>query len=667
MFELTNSKWSSSRVGAEYQAIIPPLMEKYEPKELMRFAYGLPIPVKWIPDDQPNTNNEETIESNDASGSGSVDGLRPLPALSIEPWSATERGGFRLGMYVFGKNFHVLERFVESKDHGRIVGYYYQEFHASGEYRRWLEWQEERCARPMKARKLFGWSYQELISRLSSNVIDGIKDRLIRDGTRYIEGRLPPSRFVFNLKHYVGLSSLVEAVALGQGDRDLLKFPPITNLSYFRPAAVLIENTSYSDLTLQQILDTLNGNTRLSKSKSIELFWDAVWPRLLANGWHSEQPQNNGLRNSKRLVFFAPGTDDVSVNELEKGIDYFDSVIDVLGKVVSEPELIELESDSVQVLDTIQDLDCEEYLAVIQPDDEHLADIQPEEEHLADIQPEEEHLADIQPDVPQKNQDLEMFMVVDASFDRENGGIVKLMELPAYMVEERTGELDVNESRNQENLVPQKMFTIVDTNLDRDNNDEIVKLMELPSFPVSEPFYIVERGINEKDCNNLGNGFGRKSNEPGHEANPVLIRENIKFQGKTPSVNGKHEETVEERIVVDVNCSQMVLYAGPDQSLLSEIPTTDRIGFSGDAEADMLQQLALGTSQRRQSTRSRMLSTKALETLAFGYLSPKKKRKGMEEKTPRRVRGVTAAVSGSGGGARNGENSVDGAFGVVDG
>ncbi|KVH94447.1 uncharacterized protein LOC112517802 [Cynara cardunculus var. scolymus] len=625
---------TTSQVGAEYQAIIPPLMEEYKPSE--DFRYGLPIPVKWVRDDQSKTITEEAIESNNAGESAIVDDekesklktqdndLLPLPGLVTETWSAIEHGSFLLGLYLYAKNFPLVKRFMGSKGMGSIMSYYYGEFYKSDAHRRWSKWRKERRNRPLNARKLFtGWSHHELISRLSSNVTDEVKDRLIKDGTRYIEGRLSLTRFIFNLKENVGMNLLVEAVAIGQEERDLLEFRPISDCSYVSlEVTVPIANTTSSltrantasSLTPQEILKILKGDARLSKRRSSDLFWDYVWPRLLARGWNSEQPRSNVLQNPKNLVYLVPGVTEFSRNELKKGIHYFDSLTDVLSKVASEPELLELESDQEEPVNSDANKD---------PDNQ-------------------EHQDYVEPDVPQSNQDLKMFTIVDASLDRDKDGIFKLTELPTYMVEEETGELDVTESRNQASSnVPQsnldsKPFTIVDTSLDRDK-DGVVQLMELPNLPVSEPTYHVEQG-------------------PG---------ENIGFQEKTSSGNnGEHEEMVEEprsknkhepQIIIDLNLSRMIPHTDPNQSSLSAEPTSNQVESSNGAGANMQQQLVL-EPQRRYSTRSRMLSTKALEALAFGYLSPKKKRKTAEEKTPRQ----TIAVSS--GGARNVENAVNGAL-----
>ncbi|KDP23498.1 hypothetical protein JCGZ_23331 [Jatropha curcas] len=93
----------------------------------------------------------------------------------------------------------------------------------------------------------------------------------------------------------------------------------------------------------------LTGGIRLSKARCNDIFWEAVWPRLLARGWHSEQPKNHGYIGSNHcLVFLIPGVKKFSKRKLVKGNHYFDSVSDVLNKVASEPKLIELETEEAR-------------------------------------------------------------------------------------------------------------------------------------------------------------------------------------------------------------------------------------------------------------------------------------------------------------------------------
>ncbi|KAL1803765.1 hypothetical protein ACET3Z_032416 [Daucus carota] len=93
-----------------------------------------------------------------------------------------------------------------------------------------------------------------------------------------------------------------------------------------------------SNLELAEIVKILTGRCRLTKVQSSDLFWEAVWPCLLARGWHSEQPKNKAS-----LVFLPPCVEKFS-RKLVKGNHYFESLKDVLSKVGSEPELLQLDT-----------------------------------------------------------------------------------------------------------------------------------------------------------------------------------------------------------------------------------------------------------------------------------------------------------------------------------
>lgn len=64
--------------------------------------------------------------------------------------------------------------------------------------------------------------------------------------------------------------------------------------------------------------------------------------RLLARGWHSEQPKDS-LGSKNALVFLVTGIEKFSREKLTKGNHYFDSVSDILNMVASDRGLLELE------------------------------------------------------------------------------------------------------------------------------------------------------------------------------------------------------------------------------------------------------------------------------------------------------------------------------------
>ena len=163
----------------------------------------------------------------------------------------------------------------------------------------------------------------------------------------FLEGKILLEDYVLTLKASVGLQALVEAVGVGKGKEDLtgltIDSMKSTQALPLRPEIPV--GKACSMLSSAEIISFLTGDFRLSKARTSDLFWEAVWPRLLARGWHSEQPgsYNYAVSSKTALVFLAPGVKKFS-RKLVKGNHYFDSVSDVLGKVASDPQLIELET-----------------------------------------------------------------------------------------------------------------------------------------------------------------------------------------------------------------------------------------------------------------------------------------------------------------------------------
>lgn len=160
---------------------------------------------------------------------------------------------------------------------------------------------------------------------------------------------MPFEEYVFALKATVRLEAFVEAVGIGQGKQDLtdILIDPLksNHVASLRPE--IPSGKACSALTPVEIVNYLTGDFRLSKARSSDLFWEAVWPRLLARGWHSEQSSNGctaGMKHS--LVFLVPGIKKFSRRKLVRGNHYFDSVRDVLGKVALDPGLLELENNA---------------------------------------------------------------------------------------------------------------------------------------------------------------------------------------------------------------------------------------------------------------------------------------------------------------------------------
>jgi hypothetical protein len=158
-----------------------------------------------------------------------------------------------------------------------------------------------------------------------------------------MEGGTSLEDYISSLKSTVELGVLVEAVGIGKekGDLTRLGMEPGKDVQAFPAPAC----KALSSLGPSEIIQYLTG-FRLSKTKSNDLFWEAVWPRLLARGWHSEQPKYRGyVTSNDYLVFLIPGVEKFSRRKLVKGDHYFDSVSDVLRKVVAEPNILVLKEE----------------------------------------------------------------------------------------------------------------------------------------------------------------------------------------------------------------------------------------------------------------------------------------------------------------------------------
>ncbi|XVF57486.1 hypothetical protein PTKIN_Ptkin06aG0209200 [Pterospermum kingtungense] len=254
-------------------------------------------------------------------------GSHLIPGSSSDAWSNTEVDGFLLGL--------------------------------SDRYRRWSDGQKRRSQRKVYGRKIFtGWRQQELLSRLLTHAPDELQKNLEEVSKSFVEGRTSLENYVCHLKTTVGICSLIEAVGIGKGKADLtgLAMEP-SRTSLVSPE--IPSGKDCSSLTSGDIIRFLTGGSRLSKARCNDIFWEAVWPRLLARGWHSEQPKNQCSVSSKHyLVFLMPGVKKFSRRKLVKGNHFFDSVSDVLSKVASEPTLIELDAEGNGIGSCIEENGC---------------------------------------------------------------------------------------------------------------------------------------------------------------------------------------------------------------------------------------------------------------------------------------------------------------------
>ncbi|XP_055818294.1 uncharacterized protein LOC129887280 isoform X2 [Solanum dulcamara] len=270
-----------------------------------------------------------------------------VPGIVLDFWTGTEKASLVLGLYIFEKNFVHVKRFVETKRTGDILAFYYGEFYGSPEYLRWSECRKVRSRRSVCGQKMFtGSRQQEMMSRLLPRISEENQKALTEVSKAFGEGKILLEEYVFSLKAMVGVNMLIEAVGIGKGKYDLTCMTLEPSRSNHAVRSEVPVGKACSSLTTNEVIKFLTGDYRLSKARSSDLFWEAVWPRLLARGWLSEKPKNlNYAANPKNeLVFLMPGIKKFS-RKLVKGNHYFDSVRDVLGKVASDPTLLELKAE----------------------------------------------------------------------------------------------------------------------------------------------------------------------------------------------------------------------------------------------------------------------------------------------------------------------------------
>ncbi|KAI3668251.1 hypothetical protein L6452_43328 [Arctium lappa] len=600
------------RIGDEYQAQIPSLMEEnerfqsglpvyHDAKTDMQnqFEFGLSIPIIWVPKSR-------------LLGSGKDNDLLPVPGSSDESWNVIEHDSFLLGLYIFGKNLRIVNKFVGNKGMPNVLSYYYGKFYRSCEHQKWSTYRKKRSRKSVPGKKIFnGWRRQELLSRLLPDVTDECKTSLTQITRTFEEGNLSFEKYVLTLRDTVGIDLLVEAVAIGKEKRDLLTSrakKPLKNKKL---------HSTCSSLETEEILNLLKDGIGLSKERLNDLFWEAVWPRLLARGWHSEQPRNYLFQKSKHsLVFLAPGVEKFSRRSLERGSQYFDSFTDVLNKVASEPQLLDREPDLDQV-------------------------VHPCAKNGSD-----------------DKQDLVKYTIVDTSLVGAVK-VKKLRSLPVFEPADIQGSTSVSgdtepetaeESRNKD--VNHGGVDSPDSETTVNHLDPVVSRIEDKKMDIS---------TNGQSVRKLKLIFKSKAKRLRITNLTEPVSENPKLMNtRNETSSGEDEATEKKRksIVIDLNNPRVGVAPGSDGdgSLVSGKPSVFPEPTSSQPNTDQYPV----TNGQRQSTRNRPLTTKALEALANGFLNPKKKRRGLEDRSRRRVRAKTALVSSCG--ARFIENRVEGVF-----
>ena len=376
-----------------------------------------------------------------------------------------------------------------------------------------------------------------------------------------------------------------------------------------------------SSLTSGDIVKFLTGDFRLSKAKANDLFWEAVWPRLLENKWHSEQPKDCTFAASRRpLVFLMPGIKKFS-RKLVKGRHYFDSITDVLNKVAADPRLLELEIESNGRVDREWD-----------------GEVNLEENGSKHSQFNPYQNLYLPPHLPSFNSELMKFTVVDTSLVN----VTELRSLPIdpvivdygppspYEALTDSSEEGDQKAANDGNPSSTKGGVLTDGDLDVVKDKDFQLCVRGKS---RKPSYLSPMSKRQRltACKNPESTLVAHSSEDlARKQLAKLNKSTLANECKTVSI-GIKEETTAPRTMIDLNLPHFP--PDFDSCETDQIEVADKQEDSNPtkqhqprehstmvpAQSDLL------VNARRQSTRNRPLTARALEALASGFLAAGRK------------------------------------------
>ncbi|KAL5701182.1 hypothetical protein ACHQM5_026546 [Ranunculus cassubicifolius] len=554
----------------------------------------------------------------------------PFPGSVGKSWSNTEVKSFLLGLYIFGKNLKLVRKFVETKEMGDILSYYYGSFYQSADYRRWSECRKIRSRKCIHGQKIFtGERQRELLSRLLPSLASECGNTLMEVSKTFSEGEILLEDYVFTLKAKVGMNALIEAIGIGKGKQDLTGI--VDSVKSSRPEIPI--GSECNSLSPSDIIKFLTGDFRLSKKRSNDLFWDAVWPRLLENGWHSEEPRRSrgNVGNSKHpLVFIIPGVKKFSKRKLMKGNHYFDSVTDVLNKVASDPRLLVLKGESIP--------HCEGIKEENGFDTDLKVDGPPDVRCQIYLQPRNP--------ICGESDDLK-FTVVDTSLQSK---VRELRSLPpdTTIISPPTSvsrESDTESSEEDQEAVDMVLSNGQD-HLERRSSNEMTEDQENQKHHVSKNKPVKRRAkpsqskyltpiTKRRRLTACGNA--ETSSVPPEEEEDL----HLDSPGSSDNINKiVHETPNQRRPLIDLNLPHISVDSDTDEPVAGTELLVEETKMAEDSGTLTVEEPPAG---RRQSTRNRPLTTKALEALECGYLNTKQRKpRGEEGSRPSRRRRVRA-------------------------
>eukprot|EP00850_Spirogloea_muscicola_P007685 SM000039S14515 [mRNA] locus=s39:536473:542886:- [translate_table: standard] len=268
-----------------------------------------------------------------------------VPGRSPAPWSTDEMAAFKLGLYFFGKDFCAIKDFMETKGMSDLIHYYYGAFVHTPAHARWSTSKESHAS---LRRHACSGRLEELLQRLAAST-STTSLNLLRQVTL--------GHLICTLRREVGLELLISCVGIGSGRCDLTRSYKDPTKCQLAPLVVpdgLPSGPALRKLVVKEIVELLNG-VRLSKARRQDLFWEAVWPRLLERGWRALQASGtkcSGLdmgassRARKSAAYFLPPGKAGLSRGARKGVHYFDSLSDVLDFVAAKPAFLGRVDDS---------------------------------------------------------------------------------------------------------------------------------------------------------------------------------------------------------------------------------------------------------------------------------------------------------------------------------
>lgn len=663
------------RVGNEFQAEIPNLITESEYFQLLRnpverkeivnishyFLMGLPILITWVSNEVKNPKKDQIVSKNsnnlNLTAEPKLGGNEySVPGLLCDSWSDIEVESFLLGLYIFGKNLVQVKRFMENKEMGTLLSFYYGNFYKTKEHRRWAD------SRKMKRRRkcvigprLFnGWRQQELLSRLLPHVSEESKNALVEVTKTFAEGRSSLEEYASILKTTVGIQVLIEAIGIGKGKKDLTSI--VMDPTKAQQVFSVRPEKACPSLTTEEIINRLTGDFRLSKTQSNNLFWEAVWPRLLARGWHSEQPNNQLYVGSKQcLVFLRPGIKKFSRRKLVKGDHYFDSVSEVLSKVASEPKLLDFEAEEDKASSS-----------------KEANGWGPDKKSDSDEPSDHNRPCYLKPRASNFNPSLIKFTIVDTSLGHgeKPSKIRELRSLPSMTKQAtnpstRSAESEENSS---EDSIDEKKTSYLKGILDNVGSKKVVENHHDQSMITIKHQY--SRRTKSGHSNHPGPATKRRRLTACTKAdtnNSMKKQEELAVGSSAKNHLKEVEENVnpqpQSRPLIDLNQPQVqpdvcckssdIMEVDKTQDASNSIPNGS--SCSSVKNEHMEHSDEIGNPNRRQSKRNRPLTAKALEALANGFLNMNRKGKGaayhtkesLIPKPSRRARSRTTVIKGN--------------------